>query len=92
MAGFGPRDHAGRRDRDPHRGRVRPPALVAIYTVASRRPWRIAVAGAVVAVLGLALHRLAWGYSLPLFGVIAGAALAGAALALGRYQATRLAS
>jgi len=68
-----------------------PPALVAIYTVASRRPWRIAAAGAIVAVLGLALHRLAWGYSLPLFGVIAGAALAGAALALGLYQATRLA-
>jgi signal transduction histidine kinase len=40
---------------------------------------------------GRALHRLAWGYSLPLFGVIAGAALAGAALALGLYQATRLA-
>ncbi|MGN6167056.1 MAG: sensor histidine kinase [Solirubrobacteraceae bacterium] len=68
-----------------------PPALVAIYTVASRRPWRIAVAGAVVAVVGLALHRVVWGYSLPLFGVIAGVALAGAALALGLYQATRLA-
>jgi signal transduction histidine kinase len=68
-----------------------PPALVAIYTVASRRPWRIAVAGTVVAVVGLALHRLLWGYSLPVFEVIAGAALAGAALALGLYQATRLA-
>jgi signal transduction histidine kinase len=68
-----------------------PPALVAIYTVASRRPWRIAAAGAVAAVVGLALHRVLWGYSLPLFGVIAGVALAGAALALGLYQATRLA-
>jgi signal transduction histidine kinase len=68
-----------------------PPALVAIYTVASRRPWRIAVGGAVAAVLGLALHRVLWGYGLPLFGVIAGVALAGAALALGLYQATRLA-
>jgi signal transduction histidine kinase len=37
------------------------------------------------------VHRLVWGYSLPLFGVIAGIALAGAALALGLYQATRLA-
>jgi signal transduction histidine kinase len=68
-----------------------PPALVAIYTVASRRPWRIAVGGPVAAVLGLALHRVLWGYGLPLFGVIAGVALAGAALALGLYQATRLA-
>jgi signal transduction histidine kinase len=68
-----------------------PPALVAVYTVASRRPWRVAVVGAVTAVVALDLHRVLWGYSLPLFGVISGVALAGAALALGLYQATRLA-
>jgi signal transduction histidine kinase len=68
-----------------------PPALVAVYTVASRRPWRIAVVGAVVATVALYVHRLLWGYNLPLFGAIAGIALAGAALALGLYQATRLA-
>jgi signal transduction histidine kinase len=44
-----------------------------------------------VAALALDLHRVIWGYSLPLFGVIAGIALSGAALALGLYQATRLA-
>jgi signal transduction histidine kinase len=68
-----------------------PPALVAVYTVASRRPWRLAVIGATAAVVGLYLHRVAWGYSLPLSGVIEGIALAGAALALGLYQSTRLA-
>jgi signal transduction histidine kinase len=68
-----------------------PPALVAVYTVASRRPWRVAVIGAVAAVVALDIHRVLWGYSLPLFGVISGLALAGAALALGLYQATRLA-
>jgi signal transduction histidine kinase len=68
-----------------------PPALVAVYTVASRRPWRVAVVGAVAAVVALDVHRVLWGYSLPLFGVISGLALAGAALALGLYQATRLA-
>jgi signal transduction histidine kinase len=67
-----------------------PPALVAVYTVASRRPWRVAVVGAVASVVALDIHRVLWGYSLPLFGVIAGLALAGAALALGLYQATRL--
>jgi signal transduction histidine kinase len=68
-----------------------PPAIVAVYTIASRRPWRIAVSGAVAATLALYLHRALWGYSLPLLGAIAGIALAGAALALGLYQATRLA-
>ncbi|MBV9915123.1 MAG: sensor histidine kinase [Solirubrobacterales bacterium] len=68
-----------------------PPALVAVYTVASRRPWRVAAIGAVAAAVALDVHRVLWGYSLPLFGVIAGLALAGAALALGLYQATRLA-
>ncbi len=68
-----------------------PPALVAVYTVASRRPWRLAALGAVAATVSLYLHRLIWGYSLPLSGVIEGIALAGAALALGLYQATRLA-
>jgi signal transduction histidine kinase len=68
-----------------------PPALVAVYTIASRRPWRLAVLSAVAATVTLYLHRLLWGYSLPLFGVIAGIALAGAALALGLYQASRLA-
>ena len=68
-----------------------PPALVAVYTIASRRPWRVAVLSAVVATIALYLHRVIWGYNLPLFGVIAGIALSGAALALGLYQATRLA-
>jgi signal transduction histidine kinase len=68
-----------------------PPSLVAVYTVASRRPWRVAVLGAVVTAVAFDVHRLVWGYSLPVFGVIAGVALSGAALALGLYQATRLA-
>jgi signal transduction histidine kinase len=68
-----------------------PPALVALYTVASRRPWRVAALCGVATATALILHRVVWGYSLPLFGVIAGLALAGAALALGLYQATRLA-
>jgi signal transduction histidine kinase len=68
-----------------------PPTLIAVYTVASRRPWRVAVVGAVAAAVALDIHRVLWGYSLPLFGVISGLALAGAALALGLYQATRLA-
>jgi signal transduction histidine kinase len=68
-----------------------PPSLVALYTVASRRPWRVAVLSAVAVTVAFYLHRVLWGYSLPLFGVIAGFALAGAALALGLYQATRLA-
>ena len=49
-----------------------PPALVAIYTIASRRPWRVAVWSAIAAAVALDLHRLLWGYSLPLLGVIAG--------------------
>jgi signal transduction histidine kinase len=68
-----------------------PPALVAVYTIASRRPWRVAVWSAVAATVALDLHSVLWGYSLPLLGVIAGVALSGAALALGLYQATRLA-
>jgi len=68
-----------------------PPAVVAVYTIASRRPWRIAAASAIVAALALDLHRLLWGYSLQLNAVIAGLALSGAALALGLYQKTRMA-
>jgi signal transduction histidine kinase len=68
-----------------------PPALVALYTVASRRPWRVAVVGALATAVAFPLHRLIWGYSLPLFGVISSVALAGLALALGLYQATRVA-
>jgi signal transduction histidine kinase len=68
-----------------------PPALVAVYTVASRRSWRVAVIGALAAAAVLTLHRVVWGYNLPLFAVISSFALAGAALALGLYQATRLA-
>jgi signal transduction histidine kinase len=66
-----------------------PPALVAVYTAASRRPWRIAVVGAITATVGLYIHRLLWGYSLPLSGVFTGIAFSGAALALGLYQASR---
>jgi signal transduction histidine kinase len=68
-----------------------PPSLVAVYTVASRRPWRVAVVSALVATVAFFLHRLVWGYNLPLLGVIAGLGLAGAALALGLYRSTRLA-
>jgi signal transduction histidine kinase len=68
-----------------------PPALVALYTIASRRPWRVAVASTLATAIVFALHRVVWGYSLPLFGVIAGLALALLALVLGLYQATRLA-
>jgi signal transduction histidine kinase len=68
-----------------------PPALVALYTVASRCPRRIAVIAAVAATVTLYLHRVVWGYTLPFSGILEGIALAGAALALGLYQATRLA-
>jgi signal transduction histidine kinase len=68
-----------------------PPALVAVYTTASRRRWRLAVVGAITATVGLYVHRLLWGYDLPLSGVFTGMALAGAALALGLYQASRFA-
>jgi signal transduction histidine kinase len=67
-----------------------PPAVVAVYTIASRRTWRIAAMSALFAALALDLHRVLWGYSLPLFGVIAGIALSGAAFALGLYRATRV--
>ena len=68
-----------------------PPALVALYTVASRRPWRVAAASTLATVVAFALHRIVWGYSLPLFSVISEIALALLALVLGLYQATRLA-
>jgi signal transduction histidine kinase len=68
-----------------------PPALVALYTVASRHPWRTATISALATATAFVLHRAAWGYGLPLFAVISGVALAGAALTLGLYQSTRLA-
>jgi signal transduction histidine kinase len=68
-----------------------PPALVALYTVASRRPWRVAIAGAVATIAAFVLHRPLWGYGLSLFEVIAELALVGCALALGLYQSTRVA-
>jgi signal transduction histidine kinase len=68
-----------------------PPALVALYPVASRRPWRVAAAGAIATAVAFALHGTVWGYHLPLFGAISGIALTGMALALGLYQSTRLA-
>jgi signal transduction histidine kinase len=68
-----------------------PPALVALYTVASRRPWRLAVAGTIATVIASPLHLIVWGYNLPLFAVISEIALAMLALVLGLYQATRLA-
>jgi signal transduction histidine kinase len=66
-----------------------PPALAAIYVIASRRPWRIAVPWAVGAALALDLHRLLWGYPLQLNAVLAGLALPGAAVALGLYRTSR---
>jgi signal transduction histidine kinase len=68
-----------------------PPALVAVYTVASRRPRRAALIGAGLVAVVFDLHRVVWGYSLPLSGIVSAIALTGAALALGRYRATRLA-
>jgi signal transduction histidine kinase len=68
-----------------------PPALVALYTVASRRPRREAAIGAAATVVVFVLHRPLWGYSEPLFGVIAELALVALAVALGLYQSTRLA-
>jgi signal transduction histidine kinase len=68
-----------------------PPALVALYTVASRCPWRLAAAGAVATSAAFVVHRPLWGYSVSLFEVIAELALVGCALALGLYQATRVA-
>jgi signal transduction histidine kinase len=68
-----------------------PPALVALFTIASRRPWRLAAASTVASVAAFALHRVVWGYDLPLFSVISEAALPLLALVLGLYWATRLA-
>jgi signal transduction histidine kinase len=68
-----------------------PPALVALYTVASRCPRRVAAAGAVATSAAFVLHRPLWGYSVSLFEVIAQLALVGCALAVGLYQATRVA-
>ena len=68
-----------------------PPALVALYTVASRRPWRFATALALATALVFVLHRVVWSYSIPPLGILASFALAGTALALGLYQSTRLA-
>jgi signal transduction histidine kinase len=62
-----------------------PPAVVAVYTVASRRRWRVALTSAIVATLALDVHQLLWGYNLQLNVVY------GAALALGLYQKSRLA-
>jgi signal transduction histidine kinase len=69
---------------------VWPPALVAVYTIAARRPWRVAVASATVAAVAFDVHLLVWDYNVPLFAVIAGVALSGAALALGLYRQSRL--
>jgi signal transduction histidine kinase len=66
-----------------------PSALVAVYTIAARRPWRIALASAIAATVALDVHRLIWGYSVPLFAGIASVALSGAALALGLYRQSR---
>jgi signal transduction histidine kinase len=68
-----------------------PPALIAVYTIASRRPWRVAAAGAAASAVAFMIHRPIWGYNLPLLGVISDIALPGLFLALGLYQATRLA-
>jgi signal transduction histidine kinase len=68
-----------------------PAGLVAVYTIASRRPWRVALLSAIVSAIAFALHPLVWGHGLPLFAVIAEVALVACALALGLYQATRLA-
>jgi signal transduction histidine kinase len=66
-----------------------PAALVAVYTIAARRPWRIAVASAIAATVAFDVHRVIWGYGQSLLAVIAGIALSGAALALGLYRQTR---
>jgi signal transduction histidine kinase len=68
-----------------------PPALVALFTIASRRPWRLAAASTAASVAAFALHRIVWGYDLPLFSVISEVALPSRALVLGLYWATRLA-
>jgi signal transduction histidine kinase len=68
-----------------------PPALVALYTVASRRPRRTAIISAGVLFVVFVLRRWIWGYNLPLSGVVSAIALTSAALALGLYRRTRLA-
>ncbi|MFL5831768.1 MAG: sensor histidine kinase [Solirubrobacteraceae bacterium] len=68
-----------------------PPALVALYTIASRRPRRVAIIAAGLVIVVFVLRQWVWGYNLPLSGVISAIALTGAALALGLYRATRLA-
>jgi signal transduction histidine kinase len=67
-----------------------PAALVALYTIASRRPWRMAWVSAVLTAVAFTMHPLVWGYGLPLFALIAELALVACSLALGLYQATRL--
>jgi signal transduction histidine kinase len=59
--------------------------------IPSAAPREKAVASAIIAAFAFYVHRLAWGYNLPLFEVVAGIALAGLVLALGLYQSTRLA-
>jgi signal transduction histidine kinase len=68
-----------------------PPALVALYTIASRRPRRVAIIAAGLVIVVFVLRQWVWGYNLPLSGVVSAIALTGAALALGLYRATRLA-
>jgi signal transduction histidine kinase len=68
-----------------------PPALVAVYTLASRRPRRVAIIGAGLVTVVFVLRQLVWGYNVRLSGVVLAIALTGAALALGLYRATRLA-
>jgi signal transduction histidine kinase len=60
------------------------PAAVAVYTVASRRPWQVAVISTVIATLAVDIHQLLWRYPLQVNLVAA------LALALGLLQKTRL--
>jgi signal transduction histidine kinase len=57
--------------------------VVTVYTVASRRDWRIAVVGAILATLAVDAHQLLWGYRPQLNVAFV------AALAFGLYQKSR---
>ncbi len=68
-----------------------PPALLAVYTVASRRDRDLALGGGLATLLAFVAHRLIHGYVLPPVAVVMMATLCALAVAAGLYQRTRLA-
>jgi signal transduction histidine kinase len=67
------------------------PALIALFTVASRRAWPHSVAAGVTTVLAFGAHRIVWGYQLPALAWLSAGATTTAAVVAGLYAATRTA-